>query len=202
MKNSFDPAQIAKFFSETNMGKIIKRSGFGLAGVTQAESLGEHIFRAAQIAYVLAFLEGANPEKAASIVLFHDNGEFRIGDQNKISARYSNKNQAELLALTEQLNQLPSPLKDQILKLFSEFENRNTPEGVVAKDAEWLETAITAKSYVEQGHRGAQNWIDNISQALETDSAKSILEYIKTQDDFTNSWWQGLKKMTFERLQK
>lgn len=202
MNKPIDLAKISMFFSETNMGKIIKRSGFGLVGVTQAESLGEHIFRAAQIAYVLAFLEGANPEKAASIVLFHDNGEFRIGDHNKITSRYIDAKQAELEAIIEQMNQLPNDLSQRILGLFDEFETRGTLEGIVARDADWLENALTAKVFVEQGYKGAQNWIDNISKALETESAKTLLEYVKTQDDFVNSWWHGLKKMTFKKLNR
>jgi putative hydrolase of HD superfamily len=202
MKKTFDSSLIAKFFAETAMGKTVKRSGFSLLGISQTESLGEHIYRTAQIAYVLAYFEGANPEKAAAIALFHDNGEFRIGDQNKISARYINKKKAELEALTEQLTNLPVELRARISSLFSHFEERDTLEGIVARDADLIETALSAKAHVEQGYASAQNWIDNVSKALETQSAKEILNHINTQENFVNSWWQGLKKMTFEKLEK
>lgn len=193
---------IAKFFSELGMSRRYQRSGPKLSGVKNPENIAEHIFRAAQIAYVLAYLEDANPEKTASIVLFHDNGEFRVGDQTKVAARYFDISKAEKQAFDEQTDNLPESLAQRIRKLYSQFESRNTKEGVVAKDADWLETAITAKEYLELGYKGQQNWIDNVRKALETKSAKELLSYIEKQKDFTNSWWQGLKKMTYKKLSK
>jgi putative hydrolase of HD superfamily len=191
---------ITKFFAELGMSRRRQRSGPLLAGVKYPENIAEHVFRAAQIAYVLAYMEGANTEVCAAIVLFHDNGEFRTGDQNKIASRYFNIDQAEADALTEHFDQLPTNLSKKLLNYYHQFEARDTKEGIVAKDADWLETAITAKEYSEQGYQGHQNWIDNIRQALETASAKKILDLIDEETDFTNSWWQGLKKMNYTKL--
>jgi putative hydrolase of HD superfamily len=202
MKKSFDVGGVSKFFSETAMGQRVKRSGFTLTGASESQSLGEHIYRAAQIGYVLAFLEGVDPEKTVAIILFHDNGEFRIGDQHKVSARYVNKHDSEREAMVEQLDRLPEDLRNHLLEMYDDFDKRGTSEAVVAQDADWLENAISAKELLEQGYKGAQNWIDNVAAALETDSAKRVLDYIQKEDDFTNSWWQGLKKMTYTKLGK
>ena len=79
-------------------------------------------------------------------------------------------------------------------------ENRNTKEGIVAKDADWLELAFQAKQYIDQGHLAAQNWIDNVEKALETDSAKELLKEMQ-KTNFTD-WLIGLKKMTYKKLEK
>jgi putative hydrolase of HD superfamily len=191
---------IAKFCSEAEMLKRIKTEGMRLAGVDQPHSIAEHMLVAAQLAFILAELEGADSYKCAAILVFHDNAETRIGDQNKVTARYLRKDNVELLALQEQVANLPEAVSKRIEELFLEIEKRQSKEGIIAKDADWLETAIQAKIYLEQGYRGCQNWIDNVEKALETDSAKKILTQIKEMNDFTNSWWQGLKKMTYEKL--
>ncbi|NMC36247.1 HD domain-containing protein [Candidatus Beckwithbacteria bacterium] len=191
---------LAKFFSEIGMFHRQTLSGPVLAGLPFPEYLSPHIVRACQIAHVLAFLEQADPQKTVCLVLFHDNAELRTGDQNKISSRYWDKKDGEQKALEEQVSNLPKEIADRILAYQAEFDHRNTREGIVAKDAEWLATAIRAKELSEQGF-AMQNWIDNVAKALETESAKELLEYIRTQDDFTNSWWQGLKKMTYQKLE-
>jgi len=85
--------------------------------------------------------------------------------------------------------------------MFKGKEERTTPEGVVAQDADWLECAIQAKLYLEKGH-DCSEWIKNTEKALETESAKEILKLIKQEKDFTTLWWQGLKKMTYKKLDK
>ena len=195
-------SEIKKFLSEIQMLKRLDHIGFKLAGVETKDTLAEHSCISAQIAFVLAELEGADPYKSATINLFHDNHEARIGDHNKVSARYIDTHQAEVVSEKEQLENLPEGLANNIFSLMNEKRNRNTKEGIVAQDADWLEVAIQAKIFIEQGYIGCQDWINNVEKALETDSAKKILAEIKNDANFANCWWQGLKKMTYEKLEK
>jgi putative hydrolase of HD superfamily len=191
---------IKKYFSEIEMLKRVKREGFRLAGVNDPESIADHIVVSSQIAYILGFLEGANAEKCALINLFHENSEIRLGDQHKVSARYFNNKEAEAKSETDIACNIPKEIGERILELSNEIKERKTIEGIVSKDADWLEAAIQAKIYLEQGYSGCQDWIDNVEKALETKSAKEILKLIKDDADFTNCWWRGLKKMTYEKL--
>lgn len=194
--------KITRFFAEIGNLRRVRRSGFTLAGVDSPETIAEHVVRAAQIAYILAFLEEANPEKTAAMVLFHDNGEIRVGDQHKVASRYFDISEAERKAFEEQMANLPGELQKRIISLRTEHEKRQTKEGIVARDADWLETAIEAKEYEEQGFKIMRKWMANVKKALETESAKKLLEYIEKEKDFLNSWWQGLKKMTYRKLYK
>lgn len=191
---------VSKFFAEIGNLARIKRTGPILAGVKDPENLAEHVARTSQIAYILAYLEGVDPERTAAIILFHDNGEIRVGDQHKIASRYFDISKAEDKAFKEQANNLPDKLKQRIISLRKEHQERKTKEGIVARDADWLESAIEARELIEQGHAGMQSWIDNVKKALETESAKQLLEYIDNEKDFLNSWWQGLNKMTYKKL--
>ncbi len=191
--------KIVNFIFELSILKKQKRSGWMLAGVNNSTSIAEHQLRAAQIGYILATMEGnKNPEKVATILLIHDNGEARIGDQNKVAARYVDKKEPELKVFAEQLEGLGEVVEQRWAQYFAEFENRSTPEGIIAKDADWLETAFQAKEYLDLGHASAQDWIDNVEKALETNSAKQIMAEMK-KTKFTD-WWSDLKKMTYTKL--
>jgi len=187
------------FIFELNQLKRLKHNGFKLCGVKDPDSIAEHVMRAAQIGYILAAMEGIkNPEKVAAMVLIHDNGEIRIGDHHKVSARYFNTKAAEHQAFRDQLEQLGNGVAEKWKKYFNEFENRNTNEGIIAKDADWLEQAFQAKEYADLGYKSAEDWINNVEKALETKSAKLLLAQMK-KVKFTD-WWQGLKRMTYKKI--
>lgn len=195
-----DTKKIVNFIFEINQLKRNKQSGWGLAGIANPPSIAEHSLRAAQIGYIVAVMENADPEKVAAMILLHDNGEARIGDQNKIAARYFEKSQAEARAFSDQAKNLGEIIEKKWRGYFGEFENRNTKEGIIAKDADWLETAFQAKEYFDLGHTSAKDWIQNVENAMETKSAKIILTEMK-KTKFTD-WWRGLKKMTYKKLKQ
>lgn len=194
--------KITKFLSEIQMLKRIEHEGFRLSGVLKIDSVAEHTAVAAQIAYILGKLERADAFKCAVMALFHDNEEARIGDHNKISSRYLNTKQAEIEAEKEHYSNLPETAGNEIFQMQEEMRERNTKESIIAKDADWLEQAIQAKIFTETGYKGCKDWVDNITKALETDSAKEILAEIENNPDFLNFWWHGLKKRTHKKLEK
>jgi putative hydrolase of HD superfamily len=195
-----DIEKIKKFLSEIQMLARVDHVGVKLAGVENPNSLAVHSLLTAQIAYLLAELEGANSEKCAAMAIFHDNNETRLGDHNKVSSRYLDTSSAEFKAEEEQLSLLPEAAAQKIQSLMNEKSDRQTKEGIIVKDADWLEVAIQAKIYLEKGYQGCQIWIDNVEKALETDSAKKILSAIKDEPDFINCWWKDIQKMTYKKL--
>ena len=70
------------------------------------------------------------------------------------------------------------PLSDgnELLSLWKQCEKRSSIPGVIAKDADYLEKAFTAKEYTETGHKSAVDWIKNVKKHLQTKSAKTLLE--------------------------
>jgi len=91
---------VIKFFSEFYLLKRNKRTGLAIMGAP-SDSIADHVTVAAQIAYVLAKMEGLNAEKCAVMALFHDNDETRIGDLHRIATLYLEKEQASLKAIED-----------------------------------------------------------------------------------------------------
>ncbi|MDD5568982.1 MAG: HD domain-containing protein [Candidatus Pacebacteria bacterium] len=188
------------------MGVLAKEmhNGMKLIGASNLRSVSEHVLRAAQIGYLLTVLENEknhsnlNPEKVCSMLVFHDNGEIRIGDLHKIASRYIDSKKAEESAFKDQVSNLPETAKSALIKYFEEIEERSTKEGIIAKDADWLETAFEAKEHYDLGNTLAMDWIDNVGKAIETESAKEIFTSMK-ETRFTD-WWTGLKKLLYKKL--
>lgn len=185
--------KIIDFFFELGQLRKVKHAGWYLAGVKEPDSIAEHSHRAAEIAYVLAFLESADPHKTAIMALFHDNGEARVLDAHRVASRYIDSKKGEKKAMLEQLENLPASAAKNLKDLFEEFEARKTREAQCAKDADYLEQALTAREYVTQGYKECQDWIDNISKALRTQTARTWLKEINKANPC--QWWYGLKRM-------
>jgi len=183
---------VVKYLFEAGQLSEVKRSGDLLIGIEKPESIAEHSFRAAIVAYMIGKIENINAEKAALTVLFHDMPESRIGDIHKVGQRYIDSKTAEKKAFEEQIAPLPEEIKKS-LKNLDYGNGDSSPEGVVARDADLIECALQYKTYLEKGHKDAQDWLNNIKKILKTKTAKKMLDEIEGSDP--NSWWKGLKKI-------
>lgn len=184
---------ITNFLFELGMMKKIEHSGTKFAGIKNPDSIGEHSCRAAQIGYLLACMEKANPEKVSALCIMHDIGEIRIGDTHRIANHYFDTKKAEARAVHEQSEALPSALRNGIRKLWAEFHSQKTPESRLARDADLLETMLQAKEYFDIGYRTAARWIENGSKYLKSASAKKLFREIQ-KTEFTD-WWDHLNKV-------
>ena len=79
---------LSNFLYEMGLLKRSKRTGWLIAGVDNPESIAEHTFRTAIIGYLLARMEGADAHKTATLCLFHDTQESRIGDVPSVGKAY------------------------------------------------------------------------------------------------------------------
>lgn len=183
---------LANFFFELGQLKLVEHEGWRLIGINHPETVSAHSLRAAQIGFVLAHLENyPNPAEVAAMLVFHDMAECRTGDVHRVASRYVKMN--DEAAAKDQMKTLGA-IGKEIKKLWDQVEHKNTKAGIIAKDADYLEMAVAAREYIEQGHVFAQDWINNISKTLKTKSAKEMLdELCKTNP---NDWWQGLKKFS------
>lgn len=186
-----EPKNIVNYLFEMGQLRRIKHEGWRIIGVENPESVADHSLRAAQVAYFLARMENyPNPYEIVTLLVFHDSGEARVGDIHKIANRYINC--AEEKAIKDQMIALGEH-GTEIMRLWNEMEERKTHAAKIAKDADYLEQAITAKELLERGYAYANDWIVNVSNALRTDSAKKLLEVMLSKN--SNDWWQGLKKV-------
>lgn len=181
---------VTKFINELGHMRRVTHEGYKLAGVQNPLSIADHSLRAAQIGFILAVMEKyPNPAEICTMLVFHDMEECRIGDIHKVARKYLQINKEAVIQ--DQTSNL-GVLGEQLKTLVSAVTYKSgTVQGTLAKDADYLEMAFTAKEYYDLGFTAAYDWIENVGTALRTESAKAILEEVKNLT-FTE-WWNGLK---------
>lgn len=168
-----DAAGAISFVFETGVLKRAKRTGWWFAGIGDPESIAEHSFRTAIIGTVLAAMEGADPARVALLCLLHDTQETRTTDIPHIGRRYLTTVENETVT-ADQVAAAPDAVQRTILDVIREYEARQTPEAIVARDADKLECLVQAVEYRHQGNTSMQRWIDSSLAALKTESAHRL----------------------------
>lgn len=167
--------RLAGFLYEIGLLKRYKRTGWLVAGVKDPESIADHSLRTAIIASVLAAMEGANPERAALLSLFHDSQETRLTDVPYAAKPYIKKAPNEQVT-ERQTRGLPEVVTAMITGVVAEYEGKVSAEAMCARDADKLECLIQAVEYREHGNQNTQPWIDSSLAQLRTASAKLLAE--------------------------
>ncbi|MBN3930159.1 HD domain-containing protein [Streptomyces verrucosisporus] len=152
-----------------------KRSGWWIVGVKDPETIAEHSFRTAVIGAVLAMMEGADPAKVALLCTFHDTQETRVGDIPWIGRRYLRAASNEEVTADQVADAHPA-VAEGIRAVVHEYENGESLEVLVARDADKLECVIQGLEYLEQGYSNAREWVDTTRAKLKTPSAQALAE--------------------------
>lgn len=181
---------VAKFAYETGQLKQLQRAGWLLAGVRDPESVAEHSFRVGVLAYIIAVLEGADPDRAAALGLFHDLPETRIGDVPSVGRPYVTTAAPHDVA-TDQVAELPAALAAHIVALIDEHEGAKTAaataESRCSRDADKLDCLLQAREYQSQGNQLMQPWIDSMVEAVSTETGKRLAA--AAQEISPGAWW-------------
>ena len=177
MKNS------ANFLFEIGILKKTPRSGFQFLG-TGNESVAEHSFRVAVIAYLLAKNEPkADMQKVVLMSLFHDFHEARTGDHNYVNKRYVTVDEDR--AVNDLARKLP--FGQEIISLIDEFNSRETLEAQLSHDADQLDFILELKRQQDLGNISAAEWLKYSVKRLITDYAKTLADEICSTD--SSDWW-------------
>ena len=171
------------FLFEVGILKKIPRSGYQFLG-TGGESVAEHSFRVAVIAYVLAKNEPkADIQKLVLMSLFHDFHEARTGDHNYVNKKYVTVNEDD--AVNDLAKKLP--YGEEIVSLIDEFNSRETLEARLSQDADQLDFILELKRQQDLGNHAAAEWLRYSVKRLTTNLAKKMAHEIIATD--SSDWW-------------
>jgi len=151
--------------------KRMPRTGWGMRGVPNVESVAEHSFGTAFVALALAEALAAEEqadsldvEQVLIMALLHDLAEVRLTDLPVSAVRLippEVKSQAEAAAVSDLL--APLPAAGQLAALWQAFEDGSSPEGRLVRDADKLEMMVQCLRYEQAGCRG----LDEFWQAMD-----------------------------------
>ncbi len=175
--------EMVNFLFEVGILKKIPRSGYHFLG-TGNESVAEHSFRVAIIAYLLAKNEPeADIWKTVLMGLFHDLPEARTGDHNYVNKWYADTDEQK--AINDQTQNLP--FGEEIASMLDEFNSGNTLEARLSQDADQLDFILELKRQYDLGNKSAAEWLTYSIKRLLTDFAKKMADEIINTN--SSDWW-------------
>lgn len=170
-----DAAEIAAFAYEMGVLKRESRKGWLDALIANPESVADHTCRTAQLAAVIAALEGCDASKAAHMAIWHDSQETRTRDLNKDAKPFLPSVDHNAVTAV-QVHHMPAIVRKLLQDTVAEFESQTTLEAVCARDADRLECLFQALEYQAAGNTLMQEWIEDSYAKLKTTSAISIAD--------------------------
>ena len=176
-------SQITDFIYEIGILRKTPRSGFWFLG-TGEQSVAEHLFRTAYIAYALAYLTPkVDKNKVVLMALVHDLAEGRTSDLNYVHQRYGRL--AEARAFDDITDSVP--FGSIFRNLYVEEQAKKSLEARIVKDADRLEWIASLREEEVKGNKKAKEWIGTARRRLDTPAAKKIVALLlKTHPD---RWW-------------
>lgn len=159
-----------------------------------SDNIATHSFRVCVIAWFLAKMEGADLYKTTMMAFLHDTGEIRSGDYNYLHKKYIKVYEDEIIK--DQLGELPF---DDFYELIQEYNLRQSPEAILAKDADLLDQMLLLKEYSHQGNKEAEIWLQGKGNSekvnvqyknLKTPSARKLGEKILSGK--ISKWWENI----------
>lgn len=176
--------RLAQLLFEARSLKRLPRSGYQFLGAG-SESVAEHSFTTAFIAYVIGHLvPESDSHKLITMSLVHDLAEARVGDLNYVQKFYVQAD--EDAALADMAAGLP--FGEKLKSLMDEFNRGESLEARLARDADQLAFLIELKDLADLGYAPPPTWMHNVRQRLQTDVGRALAESIL--DTPADIWWR------------
>ncbi len=151
-----------------------------------SDNIASHSFRVAIIGWFLAKSEKVDPYKVLLMCLVHDMSEARSNDLNWVHKKYVKVFEEEITSA--QLNGLP--FEDDLANTLTEYNNRQTKEAKIAKDADLLDQILLIEEYAYQGNEEAKSWRKgkgSHQKKLFSKTAQKLARAVKSQKP--SEWW-------------
>ena len=176
-------SEIADFLFEVGMLQKTPRSGFQFLG-SGCESVAEHVLRTLYIGYVLCKMDPEADElKVLRLCLMHDLPEARTGDMNYVNKKYVTVDEKKAI------QELAAPLffGTEIEESIDEFNQKETKESLLARDADQLSLILQLKECGDLGNKYSREWIRFAVLRLATKNARTLAADILDTD--SSDWW-------------
>ncbi len=187
----------ANFLFEVGMLAQTPRSAFYFLG-TGKQSVAEHLNRTAYVGMVLSELDGTtDTARVMQMCLFHDIAEARTSDLNYVHQQYVQADEKK--ALAGLIAKTPFGKRIEIALL--EYHDRQTPEAILAKDADNLEWILSLKELLDLGNPRAEAMLLNAQKRLKSLVAQQLAHMIVSTpsdawylEDQSDQWWINRKR--------
>ncbi len=158
--------------------KSIRRKGWIDFGIKNAESIAEHSFLLALLAYILGKKKNLDVDKLVKMAIFHDIAEIKVGDLTPRDIEKNKKFKLEKEALIKMFGN-----KSEIYKLWLEYENKSSKEAKFLHELDKFERILQAYIYeIKYKTRLDEFWKEEVSDDL----LKTFIDELKKRRNYLN----------------
>ncbi len=174
---------LLEFAKKVRELKELKRTGWIEKGVRDPESVADHSFMLAVLAYVYSKKLGLDTDKCVKMALLHDICEVYSGDiPDKVRDEDqpvpdSEKKKLEERGLKKMISLLPEDFAKEIYGLWKEFEARETKEARLVKDLDKLEMCMQAGEYSKK-YKNMEEFFEDGNLNIKTPEMRKLFERI------------------------
>ena len=151
--------------------KRVRRKGWVDRGVPGAESVADHSYRLALLAWAAALDQGLDADRAVKLALLHDLAEAEVGDETPFDdslgtpgfdrasfdrpaprdeVRRAAKHARETAAIERLAAALPSAIADELRALIADYGAQVSAESRLVKQLDRVETLLQAEEYAAE----------------------------------------------------
>jgi len=180
------------FVKELDKLKQVIRRNYLYDG-TRSENTAEHSWHAALSAFILQDFadEAVDICKVGKMLLIHDVVEIEAGDTYVYDmAALEGQDERELEAAHKLFGMLPTPMSDEFLNLWLEFEARQTPE---ARFAKAIDRFMPMFANYESG---GISWLENNVQEVRMRELNGIIA------EGSQALWQEVERMIADAISR
>ncbi|HEY3116441.1 MAG TPA: HD domain-containing protein [Chloroflexota bacterium] len=195
------------FLRQAGRLKTLPRQGWVDREIPAPESVADHLYRTALMAWVLGEQAGLDTNRLLKLVLIHDLPEALAGDatpydplveqgmersaaalrwrelldQDAIEDAKLKKDQRETDALLELSALLPATLNAELRELWADYVERRSPEAQFAAQVDKLEAFLQAIEYEAAGHAAdLENFFQNADVELTHPLLRELLATLQS----------------------
>lgn len=191
--NEEQASRDAKLLYEIGSLRHVTRTWRQFGGVPYA-NVAEHTLRVCWIAMLMSETEGANSARAVKLAMIHDVPEIRTGDVNYLTRMYVDRREGD--ALSDIF--AGSSVQDEAASLWQEYEDRQSIEAKVVKDADTIDCDLELMESSALGFSlktPLMGTRDRAYQRLYTKTGRRLFEAIYSNDP--HAWHvEGKNRMT------
>jgi putative hydrolase of HD superfamily len=162
--------------------KSVRRKGWVLRGVKDAESVADHSLAVAVLSAAIAASRGLDPGKAALIAVLHDIVESVTGDltpDEKASMGRTRLREVELQAIERVIGGAPDDVKQVFLQSLQDYEEGSSAEGRIVRDVDKLEMALQALLYRDElCTSGVEEFVSSALSEIKDPEIRSLVEEV------------------------
>ncbi|ELU08978.1 hypothetical protein CAPTEDRAFT_182533 [Capitella teleta] len=142
--------QIFEFMKLIGQLKRTQRTGWVLRGVPRPESVADHMYRMAALAFLAKTDASLCHDKCIKLCLVHDMAECIVGDLTPADdVPKEEKHEREKNAMMHIRDLVGMETGEELFTLWQEYENQETSEAKYVKDLDKFDMILQAHEYEE-----------------------------------------------------